>query len=433
MGSSMKKYILISDFCLTARNRGTAALGYGSLAFLRENGFLKDNQEIAFYSVRRNPFSCFFCGRKREIVNIQGHPVTFAHFLVNSFEYKLWAKLGFSLPFTRWGRFVRSVALVAAINGGDGFSDIYGERLWKSRLKEIKFAMKNKSPLILLPQTIGPFKDARILAEAKQIMEYASAVYVRDSKYTKELDKMGIKYELTNDLSAYMKPEPWDIDIKPGSIGINVSGLAYSNNFRDLAGKFAAYPELMTKLVQHFQKKGKTVYLIPHAYGYNNPEWDNDDMISSREFYNLLEDKTNVVLIDKDLISPQVKYVISRMSFFIGTRMHANFAAIFTKVPVFGLAYSFKFQGAFENNGIYNRTAMINNITSADIPGIIDQIDKAYEEDVVKKICSTEDPRTQRRKDPYGEEFPAEIENLHLTSSYGLPKDENFERDYGEN
>lgn len=385
----MKKYILISDFCLTSRNRGTAALGYGALAFLREKGFMKDGQEVIQYSIYRNPFRKSTFGKlfqkKRRTENVQGVPVTFNHIMVNAFEYKLWAKFGISLPFRPWGKFVRNVALVAAINGGDGFSDIYGERLWQSRLRQIKFAMKTKTPLILLPQTIGPFKDPQILAEAKQIMEYADKVYVRDTQYAKELDKMEIKYELTNDLSAYMKPEPWNIDIKPDSIGINVSGLAYSNNFRDLAGQFAAYPELMTKLVQHFQKKGKTIYLIPHAYGYNDPEWDNDDMISGREFYNSLEDKTNVFFIDKDLISPQVKYVISKMSFFIGTRMHANFAAIFTKVPVFGLAYSFKFQGAFENNGIYNRTAMINNITPADIPRIIEQIEQAYQEDVVEE------------------------------------------------
>ncbi len=108
-------------------------------------------------------------------------------------------------------------------------------------------------------------------------------------------------------------------------------------------------------------------------------------MISSREFYNSLVDKTNVVLIDNDLISPQIKYVISKMSFFVGTRMHANFAAIFTHVPVFGLAYSFKFQGAFENNGIYNRITMINNISTTEISKIVEQIDIAYEEDVVAK------------------------------------------------
>lgn len=381
MGTNLKKYIVISDFSLTSRNRGTAALGYGALAFLREKGYMSSQQEVALYSIRVSPF----CKTRREIVDAQGTSVVINHISINAFEYLLWLKLGLSFSFTKWGRFVRNIACVAAINGGDGFSDIYGEDLYNSRLREIKLAMKIKVPLIILPQTIGPFKNPKILSEAKRIMEYAEAIYVRDTKYIKELEKMGIKYQLTNDLSAYMKPEAWNIDVQPDSIGVNVSGLAYSNNFLDLAGQFKHYPELMKKLVQHFQKKGKTVYIIPHAYGYNNPEKDNDDMISSREFYNSLEDKTNIVLIDKDLISPQVKYVISKMSFFIGTRMHANFAAIFTKVPVFGLAYSFKFQGAFENNGIYNRTAMINNITSADIPGIIEQIDKAYEEDVVAK------------------------------------------------
>lgn len=389
MGSSMKKYILISDFFLVSRNRGTAALGYGALSFLQEKGYLKENQEVVQYTVYRNIFSKSTLGKlfqkKHETIDVQGHPFTFRRVMVNYFEYKLWSIFGISFPFRPWGKILRNVSLVAAINGGDGFSDIYGKRLWNSRLHEINFAMKSKIPLILLPQTIGPFKDSKIYAKAKQIMEYADVVYVRDSQYAKQLDQMGIKYELTNDLSAYMKPEPWDIDIKPDSIGINVSGLAYSNNFKDLAGQFCAYPELMSKLVQHFQKKNKIVYLIPHAYGYDNPEWDNDDMISSREFYKSLEDKTNVILVDKDLSSPQVKYVISKMSFFIGSRMHANFAAIFTKVPVFGLAYSFKFQGAFENNGIYNRIAMINNITPVDIPCIIEQIEKAYQTDVLKK------------------------------------------------
>lgn len=71
-----------------------------------------------------------------------------------------------------------------------------------------------------------------------------------------------------------------------------------------------------------------------------------------------------MVFLDEDLTSPKVKYVISQMSFFIGTRMHANFAAIYTDVPVFGLAYSFKFDGAFTANGLDGKkqTAKINNL-----------------------------------------------------------------------
>ena len=74
------------------------------------------------------------------------------------------------------------------------------------------------------------------------------------------------------------------------------------------------------------------------------------------------------------------------MSFFIGTRMHANFAAIYTDVPLFGLAYSYKFAGAFNANGLDGdkQTAMINNIKKEEIDGIIQRIESFYQENIRK-------------------------------------------------
>lgn len=67
---------------------------------------------------------------------------------------------------------------------------------------------------------------------------------------------MDVSYELTRDLSYYMKPQPWNIEIKDNAIGINVSGLAYSNKFRTLSGEFDQYPNLINQLIEHFQKRG---------------------------------------------------------------------------------------------------------------------------------------------------------------------------------
>ena len=100
--------------------------------------------------------------------------------------------------------------------------------------------------------------------------------------------------------------------------------------------------------------------------------------------FNKLKDRTNVYFVDKNLTSPQVKYVISKMSFFIGTRMHANFAAIYTNTPVFGLAYSYKFEGAFKTNGLSERqTFMINNLSDASIPVLVEAVDAVYNKLVV--------------------------------------------------
>lgn len=386
----MKKYFILSGLGLRDNNRGTAALGYGAFAFLRERGYIDDNSRMLVVKSQGRPF------RKKTPEQIDGKSLTreilagkHSYYeeivFVPWWQWTFYRLTGRALPFTKLQR-VFDNCFVAAINGGDGFSDIYNTATFMMRLPETLMAMRVGMPVVLLPQTMGPFEEPKNRVLAERILRYATAIFVRDDNYNSELNRLGLKYEQTNDLSTYMEPEPWDVDVDtPNAIGINVSGLAYSNTFRTLSGQFGAYPELIDRLITHFQNMGKTVYLIPHSYHYGNPEWSNDDIFACLQAYARLKSKDRVVLVDKDLISPQVKYLISKMSFFCGTRMHANYAAIFTKVPVFGLAYSYKFKGAFERNGIFNRTAMINDITADQIDGIIRQVDAAYQEDVVDK------------------------------------------------
>lgn len=374
-----KEYIIISGLNLGDNNRGTAALGYGSVSFLFEKGFLKPGMGL----LNLRPYKNFLKRRNlrntTEVISSDGIEWTHTTLSVFFLEWWLLYKYGIRLPWTTCGRAIKRTKCVAAINGGDGFSDIYNTKTFISRLYDTWIAMKRNIPVIILPQTIGPFELDSNREMANKILRYAEKIYVRDDKFVMELEKMGLEYEITKDLSYYMKPQPWDINIIPGSIGINVSGLAYSNKFRTLSGQFDAYPELIDRLITRFQELGKIVYLIPHSYNYQHPEYANDDMEACQAAYDRLKDKTNVIFINKDLISPQVKYVISKMSFFIGTRMHANFAAIYTGVPLFGLAYSYKFEGAFRENGVFDdNVLMINNIGEEDIKEIIDKIESFY-------------------------------------------------------
>lgn len=379
----MKKYVDISGFNINLPNRGSAALGYGSIFFLKEKGYLRKGQELIY-------FRCFINFFKRENLKtstehfvIDGEQFTRNVVPMFILEKYLAEKFGVYLPFTPFGKAIKDVDYEAAFYGGDGFSDIYGERTFLHRMNQTFILWKRKIPLIMLPQTIGPFSKKKNYDIAVQILRYANDIYVRDSKFTQDLDRLGLKYVLTKDLSSFMKPDPWDIDIKPNAIGLNVSGLAYSNSFCGLEGQFDVYPELIERIINHFKEKGCQVYLIPHSYGYSKPIVD-DDMIACRQAYERLADKNNVVLVDKDLSAPQVKYVISKMTFFIGARMHANFAAIYTGVPVFGTAYSYKFEGAFNANGLDGKkqTAMLNNLKREEIDAYIAKIDTFYNEAV---------------------------------------------------
>ncbi len=376
----MKKYFILSGLSLNDNNRGTAALGYGAFTFLLEKGYISEGQELLILIPTRR----FWRKRFVEEKDIQGKTWIFHTVFVPRFEIGLARKFNFCIPFSKIWRLMRKVSLVAAINGGDGFSDIYGTVLFHFRLPDSLFAMSNNVPLIQLPQTYGPFSQSDNYRLAKRILQYAQKVYVRDRKYVDELKKMNVDYEECKDLSAYMKPEPWKIDILPGAIGINVSGLAYSNTFKTLSGQFDMYPDLIDGIIRHFQKKKCPIYLIPHSYNYTKPEQSNDDLEACKQAYNRLIKKEYVTVIDYNMTAPQVKYVISKMAFFCGTRMHANFAAIYSKVPVFGLAYSYKFEGAFNSNGLdgKNQTAMVNNITKDDLSKIVDKIEAFYKRSI---------------------------------------------------
>lgn len=375
----MKKYFILSGLNLNDNNRGTAALGYGAFSFLLEKGLLNSQQELLYVEFVRYPWQLRL--DKVDKLNIQDEEWTICTKYVLSINNRLHRKHRIIIPFSRYYWILKNVAFVAAINGGDGLSDVYNKDTFLYRLPDTYKAMSAKIPVIQLPQTIGPFQDKENYAIVEKVLKYSSKVYVRDDKFIRELKSMGIDYEQTKDLSAYMHPEKWDIDITPDSIGLNVSGLCYSNTFRSLTGQFENYPELIHQLINHFTRKGKHVYLIPHSYCYGNPEPSNDDIVACKAAYERLEDKSNVTCVDYDMTPPQIKYVISQMSFFLGSRMHANFAAIYTRVPLFGLAYSYKFEGAFNANGLdgEKQTHMINNISLDDIPKVIEKIETFYQ------------------------------------------------------
>lgn len=377
------KYVIISDFNIRSNNRGTAALGYGAIAFLLKNGYIDESFEIVKFSFYRNPFRHNLKNSVEEL-DINGK-IWKLHTIYAWAGEKFLLKHHLHLLNTIFKSTIKHVKIVAALNGGDGLTDIYGDALLNYRLPEMCLAMEFKIPFIIMPQTIGPFLDERNKNKIIEIFKKAKKIYVRDDNFVEVLENNGIPYKKTKDLSFYMQPTPFPIDIQRPCVGINVSGLAYSNKFGNLAGQFGIYPKLMVEIVRMFQRKGCYVYIIPHSYNVDNPEINNDDMQASYEFYDRLEDRNNVIFVKDNLISPQLKYIISQMDFFVGTRMHANFAAIFTGTPVFGLAYSYKFKGAFENNGIYNRTYDINNLQSEQVAEVLSAIENAYHEDFQKK------------------------------------------------
>ena len=131
----MKKYIDISSFNLSDSNRGTAALGYGSIPFLESKGYLKNGQQLIMFHRYRKFWKSSNTKVLHEDLRINGKTYKRTIVPIHDIEYRLVQKLGIVLPFTKFGKYVKQVELEAAINGGDGFSDIYGTRIFSAGLE----------------------------------------------------------------------------------------------------------------------------------------------------------------------------------------------------------------------------------------------------------------------------------------------------------
>lgn len=374
----MKNNIFISGFSLNTNNRGTQALGYGAVSFLKEHHNLLPRHRIISPDVYRNPFK-----KKEEILSeytviideVQYTIVNRKYWLFDIFFVKFFFQLfNVIFPFSAFGRDIKSTEFLAAICGGDGFSDIYSDETMRYHLYWTKLAKDISLAYMFLPQTIGPFEKKYNLEYAQSLLSTSSYVYIRDTAFLDELEKMNIKFEITNDLSYYMVKEHINYEIEGNSIGINISGLCYFNSFYNLKGKFDYYPLLISEIVKFFQSQNKVIYLIPHSYNYHNPELDADDLEASRVFLEKLENKSNVKLIELDLKSPQIKYLISKMKFFVGSRMHSCFAAIYTNTPVYGLGYSYKYEHNFKRYNLQDNYFNVLDMDKSDIDFIMKRI-----------------------------------------------------------
>lgn len=258
-----------------------------------------------------------------------------------------------------WLRLKREMSeldMIFDVTFGDGFSDIYG-KMWNvttDMLKEL--AIKSGTPLILLPQTYGPYKDTKLKKWAEHIVKKCSFAYSRDTASAVEMNKIcGNKVEVLTDMAfalPYNKSE-YLVDHNKINVGINVSSLLWDSAYAkdNKFGLNTEYKEFITKLIQDLLNFGRyRIHLIPHVIDAENYEsaendvracdavkkmFNNDDVICAPAFDNPVDAKS----------------YIANMDVFVGARMHATIGAVSAGVATIPFAYSKKFKTMFGNLG----------------------------------------------------------------------------------
>ncbi len=230
--------------------------------------------------------------------------------------------------------------LVVDTRAGDSFADIYGMRRLTTMSLLAEFARRAHVPVVMGPQTIGPFESRRGALVGRYTLSRSTAVMARDSVSAEHAARIGRPVDvLATDVVFAL-----DVPIVPKRFDVllNVSGLLWRG---DAHVDSAAYRQTVRRLYNGLVAAGRTVGLLAHVI--DSDDADND-VPAIRSF--VAEGG-----VDAEIVVPtsltDVREIVAAAELVIGSRMHACLNALSVGTPAVPLAYSRKFAPLLDDLG----------------------------------------------------------------------------------
>ena len=285
---------------------------------------------------------------------------------------------------------------------GDGLSGDYGIGTILISLPRILIGSLLGKTVVIYAQSIGPFKikwpilnkESLILSHfcryfARYVLNRVNLITVREEITRDILKSLGITKPpiyLTAD-SAFLLPPAskervdeilsrYGVNHKEKIIGVSVSRsismLQYNSKSKV---DYNHYKTVMTQIIDYLTDKFDVkVILVPHVTG---PGIMSDDRIIGAEIYQRLKNKKKVVLISEELTPEELKGIIGICDLFIGSRMHANIAALSMAVPTIGIGYSHKTWGIMK---MMEQEELICDFREMSISNVMGKLDRAWQD-----------------------------------------------------
>ncbi|ACV80765.1 hypothetical protein Namu_4482 [Nakamurella multipartita DSM 44233] len=261
---------------------------------------------------------------------------------------------------------------VLDISGGDSFTDMYGWDRLASVSAPKEAALRVGTPLVLMPQTYGPFDTAAGRRKAERLVRGAALAYSRDPRShvrLLELAGRGVDHARCRsgvDVAFALPSQRPDLDSRLEAslsdetivrVGINVSGLLSTpegqRQFRILGDYISVFVMLVRKLIAD----GVVIVFVPHVHRADGSGESDMNAINAVSAQLTPTERERVVTLPAILDAAELKWCISRLDWLVGSRMHATIAGLSQQIPTFGFAYSDKSGGVFQTCGLASEIA----------------------------------------------------------------------------
>jgi colanic acid/amylovoran biosynthesis protein len=266
------------------------------------------------------------------------------------------------LPFLRGPIRKRSRAIRALVDsdvlldqGGITFTD-GREKFLLYNVASILPALNTRTPVFKCAQAVGPFKNPINRWASKTFLPKAHTLVTRGRITHEFAEGLGLKnlyagadYAFSLEMSGSEADEvAAHIDLSFFADG-DVVGVCPSVVLQkkvDAAG--GDYAAQIIGFIEHLQAQGKKVLLVPHSVRTGTDKTHNNDLPLCRDIHQRLTVSNNVLFVDRELSSQQLRYLIGRCGLFVASRFHAMVSSLAMAVPTLVIGWSHKYREVLE-------------------------------------------------------------------------------------
>ena len=240
-----------------------------------------------------------------------------------------------------------------------------------------------KKPLVLFPQSMGPFTNFASKLIAKMVLNYSKIILVREKislNYIKQFINRPKSIFFCLDTAFFLKKNTEETTYNKfyerdfPIIGIAASQLISSEKYIKTLSNFSNH------LINIYNYN---IVLIPHVI--DTIKNVNDDRIVLKKIYQNLDNREKCLLIERDLDAPVLKNLIGKCDIFIGSRMHSNIASISSNVPTIAISYSHKYSAIMD---LFDQGEYVLNVDDLDFSKLLNSFNIIFDQryEIINKL-----------------------------------------------
>jgi colanic acid/amylovoran biosynthesis protein len=235
--------------------------------------------------------------------------------------------------------------------GGDNYTTDYSA-FPGYYLDVLKYAREQGSRDVIWGATVGPFDDPDVRNKVIEVLKDTSLITARDPLTVEYLASLRITHNVraVADPAFLLEPLPspaaqsYRVGENRKWLGLSVSPMIWryvtDEGHRDRSEVLVRFIDWVVEAC------GMSVALIPHVVDTRpTASPNNNDHRFLSQILERTRRKEPLVLADLSLRVREIKYIISRCHFFIGSRTHSTISALSSGVPTISLSYSMKSRG----------------------------------------------------------------------------------------